>query len=183
MISVELRSFIKPDKYKELIEKYNNILHTEKQINYFLNSKEDIRFMKTKRYSEICIKHGNMHDDIKKEKSVKIDSKYNDDMAYILNDLGFIPQIKWYRTRSKANLDVGIGLCLDYTVGYGYIIEVTKNIEDISKSDLTKIELGNFLESLDIDITSKEEFDKKYNEYVLNWEKFTEKVDEINFLK
>ena len=80
MISVELRSFIKPDKYKELIEKYNNILHTEKQINYFLNSKEDIRFMKTKRYSEICIKHGNMHDDIKKEKSVKIDSKYK--LAY-----------------------------------------------------------------------------------------------------
>ena len=97
--------------------------------------------------------------------------------------VGLYDVISGLSVKSKANLDVGIGLCLDYTVGYGYIIEVTKNIEDISKSDLTKIELGNFLESLDIDITSKEEFDKKYNEYVLNWEKFTEKVDEINFLK
>ena len=29
MVRVELSSFIKPDKYKELIEKYNNILYTE----------------------------------------------------------------------------------------------------------------------------------------------------------
>lgn len=183
MIHVEIRSFIKPEKYKELIEKYNNILHTEKQISYFFNSKEDLRFMKTKRYSEICIKEGNMHDDIRKEKIVKIDSKYNDDMAYILNDLGYVPQVKWFRTRSKATLDFGIDFCLDYTVGYGYIIEVSKNIEDNTKYDLTKIELGNFLESLDIDITSKDEFDKKYDEYVLNWERFTQRVNENSFLK
>ena len=183
MVNVEIRSFIKPEKYKELIEKYNNILHTEKQISYFFNSKEDFRFMKTKMYSEICLKEGKMHDDIKSEKIVKIDSKYNNNMEYVLNDLGYIPQVKWFRTRSKANLDFGIDLCLDYTVGYGYIIEVSKNIEDNSKSDLTKIELGNYLESLDIDITSKDEFNKKYNDYVLNWEKFTQKVDENNFLK
>lgn len=183
MINVELRSFIKPEKYKELIEKYNNILHTEKQISYFFNSNEDLRFMKTKRYSEICIKEGNMHDDIKKEKNVKIDSKYNENMSYILNNLGYIPQVKWFRTRSNASLEFGIDLFLDYTVGYGYIIEVSKNIEDSSKADITKIELGNFLESLDIDITSKDEFNKKYDEYILNWEKFTERVDENNFLK
>ena len=139
--------------------------------------------MKTKRYSEICIKDGNMHDDIRKEKNVKIDSIYNDNMDYVLNNLGYIPQVKWFRTRSKTTLEVGMDLCLDYTIGYGYIVEVSKNIEDETKSDITKIELGNFLESLDIDITSKDEFNKKYNEYVLNWEKMTENVNENNFLK
>ena len=43
MISVELRSFIKPDKYKELIEKYNNILHTDLNIrNILLNEDSSV---------------------------------------------------------------------------------------------------------------------------------------------
>lgn len=183
MVNVEIRSFLKPDKYKELIEKYNNILHTEKQVTCYFDLKEDFRFMKTKRYSEICLKSGSMHDEARNEKIVRIESKYSSDMSDILELLNYKPKVKWYRTRSTAILDFGIELCLDYTVGYGYIIEVGKNIEDRSKVDLTKIELGNFLESLDIDITSKEEFNKKYEDYILNWDRLTLKKDEESFLK
>ncbi len=183
MLDVQLRAFLDKDKYRELIEKYNSVLHTEKQISYFYNLEEDFRFMKTKTYSEICIKEGNIHDDIKEEKTVKIDSKYNDNMTYILDKLGYVPEVKWYRTRSTAKLDFDINICLDYTVGYGYIIEVSKKIDDSKKFDLTKIELGNFLESLDIDITSKDKFNEKYNEYILNWRTLTEKVNDNNFLK
>lgn len=183
MIQVELRAFLKPDEYKNLIEKYNNILHTEKQINYFYNSKKDFRFIKTKRYCELCIKQGDMHDSIKNEKVVKIDTEYMENLSDILYSLGYIPEVKWFRTRSSAKLDFGFDMCLDYTVGYGYIIEISKDIEDENNVDLAKIELGNFLESLDIDLTPKEVFDEKYQEYTSNWIELTSKVDEEKFLK
>lgn len=168
-----LKTFLKPDKYKELIEQYNSILHTEKQIIYFFNSNKNFKFMKTKRYCELCIDE---------DKSVKIDEKYTNNMSHVLNSLGYIPDVKWFRTRSKANLDFGISLYLDYIVGYGYIIQVSKEVEDNTKLDLTKIELGNFIESLDIDILNDEELDKKHEEYVLNWDRLTRNVDEQSFL-
>ena len=48
MAKVTLRTFLKADKYKELIEKYNDVLHTEKQIIYIFND-NNFKFMKTKR--------------------------------------------------------------------------------------------------------------------------------------
>lgn len=171
---VHLKSFLKPDKYKELIEKYNNILHTEKQIIYFFNTKENFKFMKTKTYCELCINES---------KIVKIDEKYTDNMSYILDSLGYVPNLKYYRTRSRAKLEYEIELYLDYIVGYGYIIEVVKDVQDEANVDLTKIELGNFLESLDVDIINKDELDKRKEEYILNWNMLTRNVDEQNFLK
>lgn len=174
MAQVSFKTFLKPDKYKELIEKYNSILHTEKQIIYLFNSNESFRFMKTKRYCEFCINQ---------DRVVKIDAKYTNNMSYTLNSLGYIPNVKWFRTRSEANLDFGMSMYLDYIVGYGYIIEVSKEVEENAKSDLTKIELGNFIESLDIDILKDEELSKKHEEYVLNWERLTGTIDEENFLR
>lgn len=174
MSLVRLKSFLKPDKYKELIEEYNNILHTEKQIIYFFNTKEKFKFMKTKMYCELCIDES---------RTVKIDEKYTNNMSYILHSLGYIPNLKYFRTRSKAKLEYGIELYLDYIVGYGYIIEVAKDVQDEGKVDLTRIELGNFLESLDVDIMDKNELDKRKEEYILNWNMLTRNVDEQNFLK
>ena len=174
MSLVRLKSFLTPDKYKELIEMYNNILHTEKQIIYFFNTKENFKFMKTKMYCELCINES---------KIVKIDTKYTDNMSYILDSLGYVPNLKYYRTRSRAKLEYGIEIYLDYIVGYGYIIEVVKDVQDESKIDLTRIELGNFLESLDINVMSEKELDKRREEYVLNWDMLTRNVNEKNFLK
>ena len=106
-----------------------------------------------------------------------------DNMSYILDSLGYVSNLKYYRTRSRAKLEYGIELYLDYIVGYGYIIEVVKDVQDESKIDLTKIELGNFLESLDINVMSEKELDKRREEYVLNWDMLTRNVNEKNFLK
>lgn len=183
MIKVEKVSFLKPDKYKDLIEKYNSILHTEKQIIYSYNLKENFRFIQTKRYCQLCVKSNDLEQDVNSEKNVIIENKYASNMHEILNVLNYIPTVKWYRTRSKASLDFGIELYLDYIVGYGYMIKLLKTIEDEEKVDTTKIELGNLLESLDINITTKEEINKKYEEYILNWDRLTQIIDEESFLK
>ena len=56
--------------------------------------------MKTKRYSQICLKEGNLHDDVRNEKNIKIDAKYTDNISYVLWNLGYITHVKWFRTRS-----------------------------------------------------------------------------------
>ena len=117
--------------------------------------------------------------DISKSEALEI----YDNMSYILDSLGYVSNLKYYRTRSRAKLEYGIELYLDYIVGYGYIIEVVKDVQDESKIDLTKIELGNFLESLDINVMSEKELDKRREEYVLNWDMLTRNVNEQNFLK
>ena len=169
---VTVKTFLDAEKYKELIEKYNNILHTEKQVVFFFENSQ-LRFIRTKRYCGLSFK----------EKIVKIDNEYLENMDYILNSIGLIPSVKWYRTRSKANLEYEISINLDYVVGYGYLLEVNKIIQDKSKIDTTKIELGNFIESLDIELMDQSIINKKYDEYTLNWERLTNKVSEEIFLK
>ncbi len=169
---VTVKTFLDAEKYKELIEKYNDILHTEKQVVFFFENSQ-LRFIRTKRYCGLSFK----------EKIVKIDNEYLENMDYILNSIGLIPSVKWYRTRSKANLEYEISINLDYVVGYGYLLEVNKIIQDKSKIDTTKIELGNFIESLDIELLDQSIINKKYDEYTLNWERLTNKVSEEIFLK
>lgn len=103
-------------------------------------------------------------------------------MENILKSIGYETSVKWYRTRSKAKLDYDIFINLDYVVGYGYLIELSKDIDENVEHDLIKIELGNFLESLDIEILEDKKMKEKYDEYVLNWDRLTYKVSEESFL-
>ena len=79
MAKVTLRTFLKADKYKELIEKYNDVLHTEKQIIYIFND-NNFRFMKTKRYCSLD----------SGENYVKIENKYSKSMENILNSVQMV---------------------------------------------------------------------------------------------
>lgn len=173
MAHVVLKTFINASKYKELIEKYNNIFHTEKQIVYSYDLEDKFNFIKTKRHCKILID----------DRDINIDTCYTKNMSYLLEHLGYFPRIKWFRTRSIAKLDYEIQLCLDYVKDFGYIIQLSKIVENSKKEDLTKIELGNFLESIDIDITNNEELNKRYEEYILNYEKIIDNINEEIFLK
>lgn len=60
-------------------------------------------------------------------------------------------------------------MSLDFTKGHGYIIELEKMCsEDVKKKEFDF--LKQKLKSLGIDITPKEEFDKKSQFYMKNWE-------------
>ena len=153
MAKVTLRTFLKADKY--------------------IFNDSNFRFMKTKRYCSLD----------SGKNYVRIDSKYSKSMEDILKSIGYEPSVKWYRTRSKAKLEYDILINLDYIVGYGYLVEISKHLDENREHDLTKIELGKFLESLDIEILDDEKMKEKYDEYVLNWDRLTYKVSEESFFK
>ena len=65
-----------------------------------------------------------------------------------------------------------IYVTLDYTRGYGYIIEFEKlSTEENKDKDLAVIK--EKIKKLNIPLTPKEEFDKAYNNYKENWEELT----------
>ncbi len=61
---------------------------------------------------------------------------------------------------------------LDYTKGYCYIIELEKMSEEDNKEKILE-ELKTKLNSLNIPLTPKEEFSRKYEDYKENWQEFT----------
>ncbi|MBS3171615.1 hypothetical protein J4449_03320, partial [Candidatus Woesearchaeota archaeon] len=62
-----------------------------------------------------------------------------------------------------------INVCLDDTKGYGYILELEKISDELNKNKDLKI-LNKRLKELGIDLTPRDEFDKKYENYLKNWQ-------------
>lgn len=182
MIEVELRTFITKLKYQELLKKYNKKIKEEKQITYYYDCKEDFRLMKTKHYNQLWLKSGELHDEAREEKIVKIDNKYSVILTQMLESIGFKVQIKWFRIRNKIELKNNIEMCLDYTSGYGYILEIEKLVNDQKKVDDAKIELLKVLKENNIKLCPKEKFKEKYDYYKNNWKQLTKKIDEEQFL-
>jgi hypothetical protein len=60
-------------------------------------------------------------------------------------------------------------VCLDFTKGYGYIIELEKMCTEDTKAQEFEL-LKQKLTSLDVEISSKEEFNEKYLYYKDNWQ-------------
>lgn len=181
MIEVELRSFISKEKYDELIAKYN--VEAQKQITYYFDTKQDFRMMKTKDYTQLWLKTGKMHEESRLERVVKVDNKYRNDLESMLELLEYNVDIKWFRTRTKINLEDNAEMCIDYTIGYGYILEIEKQVsEDVKVEDAKKL-LEKDFSTLGISVSKKEDFDSKYNDYVKNWKEYTKDVNEEEFLK
>ena len=62
---------------------------------------------------------------------------------------------------------------LDYTKGYGYIIELERISSEKEKEKIFEM-LKKKLIKLNVNLTPKEEFDRKYKYYKKNWKKLVE---------
>jgi adenylate cyclase class IV len=74
-----------------------------------------------------------------------------------------------------------ISFTLDYTHGYGYIIEaeiIVSNENDIKEAE---IKIEDALRQIGIEISPKTEFKEKYNDYVINWQEYTKEIIEESF--
>ena len=81
--------------------------------------------------------------------------------------MGYNIEIKWFRKRFKFKWD-DVTVCLDFTKSYGYIIELEKMCTEDTK--IQEFEnLKQKLKSLNVEITPKEEFNKKFLYYKENW--------------
>ena len=169
-IEVELRSFISEEQYRKLLEFFNKnakFLKEDYQETYYFDGKEDLRIQKNNFFSKIWMKKGRIHDDMREEIEVRFDKDDFDRLEKLFLSLGFNIKIKWFRTRHEFDWD-NISVCLDYTKGYGYIIEleILTNDNDKEKA-LSKIK--EKLGSLNIAVTPREEFEKQFKYYEQNW--------------
>ncbi len=170
-IEVEIRSFISEIKYNELLEflkKDAEFINEDYQETYYFDSKEDLRIQKNNFFSKIWLKQGKMHDEFREEIEIKFNKEDFNKLEKLFLTLGFNISIKWFRTRNTFKWNE-ISVMLDYTKGYGYIIELEKISNNENKEAILN-ELKEKLKSLDIEQTPKEEFDKKYIYYKENWE-------------
>ena len=161
-VEVEIRAFIDEKKYENLLDFFSENskkIDEEEQETHYFNTKEDVRIQETNTYSKIWMKRGRLHDDSREEIEVKLAKVDFSKLKEIFKALGHNVEIKWFRKRHTF-LWGNITVMLDYTKGYGYIIELEKMIDDKNTED-TLLLLRNKLKELGVQETSKEEFNQR----------------------
>ena len=169
-IEVEIRSFISKDKYESLLEffrKNAELVKEDYQETFYFDSEVDLRTQKNNYGSKIWLKKGKIHDNAREEIEVRFERDSFDKVNEIFRSLGYGIEIKWYRKRFQFEWE-GIKVCLDHTKGYGYIIELEK-MSDESRKEVVLNLLRDRLKELRVEETSKEEFNKKFEDYKNNW--------------
>ena len=169
-IEVEIRSFISKEQYNELLEffkKEAEFINEDFQETYYFNTKEDLRIQRNNFFSKIWLKKGNVHDEQREEIEVKFKREDFEKLEKLFLDLGINIEIKWFRKRHAFKWQ-DIDVAVDYTKGYGYIIELEKMSDEENKDQTLEL-LKQKLKLLDIPLTPREEFDKKYSYYKENW--------------
>jgi predicted adenylyl cyclase CyaB len=171
-IEVEIRSFITKEQYEKLIEffkKQGELVKEDYQETYYFDTDEDLRIQKNNFFSKIWMKKGNIHDDHREEIEIKFDKDDFAKLEKLFLAVGFGVEIKWFRTRHAFKWQ-GIDIAVDYTKGYGYIIELEKMSTEENKEKTLGL-LREKLKQLKMPLTPKEEFKKKYEFYKKNWQK------------
>lgn len=169
-IEVEIRSFITKEKYEELLiffNKNSEKIKEDYQETIYFNSNEDLRTQKSDSHAKIWLKKGKIHDDFREEIEIKFNKEDFEKANKIFESIGLNTKIKWYRLRNQFNWN-NIKVCLDYTKGYGYIIELEKLTNNENKEEALE-ELKQKLKELNISLTPKQEFEDKFKHYEQNW--------------
>ena len=178
MIEVEVRSFISEDEYDRLIkemEEKGEKVKEDKQITYYFSGDEDLRIQKNNSFAKLWMKGGDIHDDDREEFEVEFDRDDFQTLKEILEALGYEVEIKWYRKRHKFRWK-GFDVCVDYTPGYGRIVEIEKLCEEGDEEGKYG-ELLDALEELGVEETPDEEFDEAYERYKNNWKDILKERD------
>ncbi|MBI4174065.1 MAG: CYTH domain-containing protein [Candidatus Aenigmarchaeota archaeon] len=170
-IEVEVRSFISKEQYEKLLnffKKNSKVLkENDYQETFYFDSDQDLRIQRNNFFSKIWLKKGKLHDKYREEIEIKFDRNEFEKLENLFLALGYKIKVKWFRKRSEFKWD-GINVSLDFTKGHGYIIELEKMCsEGVKKKEFDF--LRQKLKSLGIDITPKDEFDKKSQFYMKNW--------------
>jgi len=169
-IEVEIQTFITKEKYEELLTFFTQnaeFVKEDFQETFYFDENSNLRIQRNNNGAKLWHKSGNVHDEFMEEIEIHGKREEFEDMEKFLNKLGHSVKIKWLRDRNQFNWQ-GIKVCLDYTKGYGYIIELEKMSSEENKKEVLE-ELKKKLSELNINETPKEIFNEKYNYYKNNW--------------
>lgn len=171
-IECEIRSFITKDQYRKLMrffKKEATFLGEDDQITYYFDAKQDLRIQQNNNFSKIWLKKGKIHDERREEIEIKCAREDFKKLEELFLTLGYRVEIKWFRERHTFRWD-GIDVMLDYTRGYGYIIELEK-ISSKKDEKTTLNYLKEKMREIGVPLTPKEEFERNYQYYKNNWKK------------
>ena len=169
-VEVEIRSFISKEKYERLLDFFKEnakLIEEDNQESYYFNCEKDLRTQRDSKGCKIWMKEGNIHDELREEVEVRFDRKDFEKVNEIFIRLGYGVEIKWFRKRYRFDWE-GINVSLDYTKGYGYILELEKMSGENGNDEILYL-LKSKLKEIDVEETSKEEFNKKFDYYKNNW--------------
>lgn len=171
-IEVEARSFITDEQFenaKEILDRDCEFVEKLNETTMYFSGEKDLRMRKNETGAFVIMKEGKIHDDFRKELEIRIDVNDFDDMAELFQSLGFAIEIEWRRNRleyKKADMKI----LLDDTKGYGKILEIEKMAAAGSENEVH----GALMEEMKAfgitDITSKKEFNEKFEYYKQNWQ-------------
>lgn len=170
-IEVEVRSFVTKEKYDKLysfFKKNAKFVKEYYQETYYFDAEADLRIQRNKFFSKIWLKKGRIHDGCREEIEVRCDRRDFDKLEEFFLYLGFNIKIKWFRKRCEFDWN-GIKACLDYTKGYGYIIELEKMCSKNNKKRVLQL-LKQKLKELNVVLNPRKEFEKNFKYYEKNWE-------------
>ncbi len=171
-IEVELRSFITKEKYEELLGFFGRegrLKDDDFQESHYFDCGQDLRIQRNNHFSKIWLKGGKLHDEQREEIEVKCRREDFEKLEEFFGALGLSVAIKWFRRRHTFGWK-DVDVMLDYTKGYGYIIELEKMATESDREEALAL-LKERFRDLGIEVSPKEEFEKKFEHYRKNWEK------------
>jgi predicted adenylyl cyclase CyaB len=170
-IEVEVRSFINDGQYndiKKILDRDYEFTKQLKEITVYFSGEKDLRMRKNETEAFVILKEGKIHDESRKEFEISIEKDDFDEMTELFQSLGYEIEIEWHRNRLEYKKG-DMKALLDDTKGYGKILEWELMVEEggeIGAHDLLAEELKKF--SIE-EITTKEEFNEKFEYYKKNW--------------
>ncbi|MCW6159840.1 MAG: CYTH domain-containing protein [Candidatus Micrarchaeales archaeon] len=170
-IEVELRCFLTKEKYNELLAFFSREgreVAEEEQETHYLDEQGALRIQQSTTHSKVWYKAGKLHDEQRQEIEVRVGREDFPELERLFKALGYKTHIKWIRKRKEFEWK-GVSVMLDYTKGYGYILELEKKSNEAEK-DRALVTLKERFAELGLQPSTKEEFDRKYKEYSENWE-------------
>lgn len=174
MIEVEFRSFISKEQYVRLLEFFKRegkLISEDEQESWYFEAPVDVRIQRSTTGAKIWAKRGVVHDEAREEVEIPIQPKEFDRVAQLFSWLNYPISIKWFRHRFTFNWNE-ITVTIDSTKGYGDIIELEK-MSDEQNVEKTKNLLTEAFKQLNVPITPREEFEKKYADYKERWQDLT----------
>lgn len=169
-IEVEVRSFITKDQYTRLIKylkKVGEYLGRDEQITYYFSGRHDLRIQKNSKGVKLWLKTGKMHDTGRKEIEVRASREDFEKLKEILLLLGYKIEIQWFRVRHQFAWRRVI-VSVDYTRGYGYILEIEKMTDENNKEKAGLL-VAERMAELGIPLTPRSEFEKQFKYYKKHW--------------
>lgn len=172
-IEVEIRSFLTEQQYNNLIDYFKknpeaSLISKDNQETIYFDCPQDLRIQKNNFFSKIWLKKDALHSEAREEIEIKTTPENFDNLKKLFSELEYKEEIKWLRKRLTFQWKNDIKVMLDHTKGYGYIIELEK-MSTPEKQDSALEELKQSLSDLNIKLTSKEEFNKAFQNYKENW--------------